>query len=221
MIDLTYDIGVNLNMYADNHQFYSMSSDIEVVNDNLTQSAIDASECYTSNFLQGNLDEYRILLLGSKLDNNINIVMDDKAVTSTDCLKLLGVSVDRHLRFDEHISKIYKKSSQRVGVLIRLRNLITTSTKLQLFKAAALPYLTYSHLVWHFCRASDSRKLERVQERALRAIYCDRSSSYDKLLSVADLCTLRNRRLQDMAILMYKTRQKSTFVRSILQTSSI
>ena len=48
--------------------------------------------------------------------------MGDIAVTSTDCLELLGVSIDRNLRFDEHISKIYKKSSQRVGVLMRLRN---------------------------------------------------------------------------------------------------
>ena len=63
---------------------------------------------------------------------------------------------------------------------MRLRNLIPTGTKIQLFKAAILPYLSYSHLVWHFCRASDSKKLERVQERALRAIYSDRSSSYDK-----------------------------------------
>ena len=62
---------------------------------------------------------------------------------------------------------------------MRFRNLIPTSTKLQLFKAAILPYLTYSHLVWHLCRASDSRKLEHVQERVLRAIYCDRSTIYD------------------------------------------
>ena len=73
---------------------------------------------------KGNLDKYRILILGTKLDNNINIVMDDIAVISTDCLELLGVSIDRNLRFDEHISKIYKKGSQRVGVLMRLRNLI-------------------------------------------------------------------------------------------------
>ena len=89
---------------------------------------------------------------------------------------------------------------------MRLGNLIPTGTKLQLLNAAILPYLTYSHLVWHFCLANDSRKLERVQERALRAIYCDRSLSYDKLLKMANLCTLRNRRLQDMAVLMYKTK---------------
>ena len=141
-----------------------------------------------------------VLLLGSKPGNNINIVIDNEVVViivvSTDCLKLLGVSMDRQLRFHDHISIIYKKSSQRVGLLLRLRNLLPTGTKLQLFKAAILRYLTYCHLVWHFCRATESRKLEQVQERALRAIYCDRSSSYEKLLNMATLCTRRNRRLQ-------------------------
>ena len=89
---------------------------------------------------------------------------------------------------------------------MRLRNVLPTGTRLQLFKAAILPYLTYCHLVWHFCRASDSRKLERVQERALRAFYCDRSSSYEKLLNMANLCTLRNRRLQYIAGLIYKVK---------------
>ena len=66
-----------------------------------------------------------VVLLGSKPGNNINIVIDNEVVVivvvSTDCLKLLGVSMDRQLLFDDHISIIYKKSSQRVVVLMQLR----------------------------------------------------------------------------------------------------
>ena len=66
-----------------------------------------------------------VVLLGSKPGNKINIVIDNEVVVivvvSTDCLKLLGVSMDRQLLFDDHISIIYKKSSQRVGVLMQLR----------------------------------------------------------------------------------------------------
>ena len=85
---------------------------------------------------------------------------------------------------------------------MRLRNFIPTRTKLQLFKAAILPYLTYSHLVWHFCRASESRKLERIQERALRVTFCDKTSRYDKLLVMVILCTLQ----KDQATLMYEVK---------------
>ena len=122
------------------------------------------------------------MTLGNKNDPMESIIIDDHEVKPTNCLKLLGVSIDNNLRFDEHISITCKKSSQRVGVLMRLKNLIPTDTKLQLFKAAILPYLTYCHIVWHFCRASDVRKLERIQERALRAVYRDKLSSYSKLL---------------------------------------
>ena len=90
---------------------------------------------------------------------------------------------------------------------MRLRNLIPTAAKLQLYKAAILPHLTYCHLTWHFCRASDTRKLERVQERRLRAVYKDKHSSYKQLLKRAALPTVLNRRLQDITIIMFKDKQ--------------
>ena len=99
-------------------------------------------------------------------------------------------------------------ASQRIGVLMRLRNLIPTEAKLQLYKSAVLPYLTYCHLVWNFCRASDARKLERLQERGLRAVYKNKNASYTQLLERAKLTTLANRRLQDICILMYKVKHR-------------
>ena len=57
--------------------------------------------------------------------------------------------------------------------------------------------MTYCHTVWHFCKASDARKLERVQERALRAVYDNRTAEYERILTQARLPRLVNRRLQD------------------------
>ena len=92
-------------------------------------------------------------------------------IESTEKLSLLGVTIDNKLNFNHHINNVCKKASQRIGVLMRLKNLIPTEAKLQLYKAAILPHLTYCHLTWHFCKASDRRKLERIQERGLRAVF--------------------------------------------------
>ena len=51
------------------------------------------------------------------------------------------------------ISDICKKASKRVGVLVRLRNMIPREAKLQLYKSAILPNLTYCLIIWHFCKA--------------------------------------------------------------------
>ena len=83
--------------------------------------------------------------------------------------------------------------------------MIPREAKLQLYKSAILPNLTYCRIVWHFCKASDARKLERVQERALRAIYNDRNATYEELLEKGRPSkSSQSRRLQDILILMYK-----------------
>ena len=105
-----------------------------------------------------------------------------------------------------NISTAYLRKLVRISLLMRLRNLIPTVAKLQLYKSAILPHLTYCHLVWHFCRASDTRRLERLQEQGLRANFRDRQSNYQQLLDKANLPTLYNRRLQDICILMYRVK---------------
>jgi hypothetical protein len=40
-------------------------------------------------------------------------------------------------------------------------------------------------LAWHFCTEKNSKKLEKVQERALRFVYEDYNSSYEELLHKA------------------------------------
>ena len=119
-------------------------------------------------------------------------------------MKLLGVLIDSDLNFSKHIAQVCRKASQQIGVLSRLKNLVPVPAKLTLFKSAILPHLTY----WHFARASDKRKLERMQERALRVIYLDKISSYEDLLKRANLDTLNERRLKDMLFLMYKVKHQ-------------
>ena len=81
-----------------------------------------------------------------------------------------------------------------------------SAAKLSLYKSSILLHLTYCYLVWHFCNTSDRRKLERIQERALRATYKTRSASHQELLDRAKLPTLYNRRLQDIASSMFKVK---------------
>ena len=95
-----------------------------------------------------------------------------------------------------------------IGVLQRLKNLIPMNAKLRIYKTAVLPHLTYCSLVWHFCRASDRNKLERINERGLRTVFKDRVSPYGDLLTHAGMTSLYNMRLQDIAIFMFKIRNR-------------
>ena len=113
------------------------------------------------NLLQVNVPKYQSMLMGSRL---INFVMTTVEI----CQIIRSIHLDSELNFSEHIcSCVCKKARQQIGVLRRLKKVIPTYAKLQLYKAAILPHLTYCSTIWHFCRASEKRKLERVKEGAL------------------------------------------------------
>ena len=48
--------------------------------------------------------------------------------------------------------------------------------------------------------------MERIQERALRAVFRSKSETYSKLLTRAGLLSLYQQRLQNIAIFMYKVK---------------
>ena len=93
------------------------------------------------NLLAGNLKKYQVLHLGFT-QNDSNICVNDVVIETKDNIILLGVVLDSKLNFSEHINSICKKASRRIGVLMRLRNLIPMKSKLILFKSAILPFLT-------------------------------------------------------------------------------
>jgi len=131
------------------------------------------------------------------LGDYTDMSIDGRVITHTDYIKLLGIHIDYSMNFSGHISELCD-ISKKVRILMRLHNLIPCSAKLTIYKSSILPYLTYCHMVWHFCKAFDSSKIERLQERALKAVYRGKSASYQTLLKLSGLPTLQNYRLQEM-----------------------
>ena len=97
-------------------------------------------------------------------------------------------------------------ANSKIGVLTRMRKLVLEKTKSRLFKSVILPGLNCCSIVWLVIRASDKHELERMQKKGLWAVFNDNTSSYNVLLKKAALPTLYNRRLQDLAILMFKVK---------------
>ena len=65
--------------------------------------------------------------------------------------------------------------------------------------------------IWEFCCSYDyddnnNNNNNNNKEGALRAAYCDNQATYEELLHRAKLPTLYTRRLQAIAIIMYKVK---------------
>ena len=72
--------------------------------------------------------------------------------------------------------------------------------KLNIYHSFILSNFNYCPLTWHFCGEPNTKKIEKIQERALRFIYSDFSSSYESLLIKSWLPSLKVRHLRTKAL---------------------
>ena len=127
--DLTYEMKSDVSMYGDNHQLCEMGEDLAKVKSSLAGNAEKASRWYEVNLLKRNISKYKTMLMYNdyKVTTSLSLNIQRNEMELTDKLLLLGVSIDCYLNFSDHIKTITKKTSQRIGVLIRLKKPYTYS----------------------------------------------------------------------------------------------
>jgi hypothetical protein len=155
--------------------------------------------------MQANPDKFQVLAVGKKTyDKNPSIHIQNSDLTCEKTVRLLGIEIDYQLNFDAHASSICRKASQQLNVLKRWDSLLNSLSKLTIFHSFILSNFNFCPLAWHFCTEKNSKKLGKVQERALRFVYEDYNSSYEELLHKAKVPSLQIRRIRTMALETFK-----------------
>ena len=90
------------------------------------------------NYLPANPEKLQLRIINPRnvdTDNdNQHISVDGHVIDRMGEIKLLEVQIDDKLNFTSHISELCTTSSQKVRVLVRLRNLIPCNAKLSLLQ---------------------------------------------------------------------------------------
>ena len=108
----------------------------------------------------------------------------------SDSFRYLGIIIDKHLSFKNHIKRVVSKSK---GVLRRLRISIPMAAAERLCKTIILPIFDY-WLAWHGCGKVNSDALEGLQRRAAKLIFPNSSLNNKELNATLGLIPLINRR---------------------------
>jgi hypothetical protein len=72
--------------------------------------------------------------------------------------------------------------------------------------------------IWHFCGEVNTKKVEKIKERALRFIYEDYSITYEELLCKSKIPSLKIRRLRTVALEVFKiiSRECSVYLQDLI-----
>ena len=119
--------------------------------------------------------------------------------------------LDEILNLIESVSEEFPSySSKQLGVLKGIGKNLCKLGILNIYHSFILSNFSYSPLTWHFRGEANTKKLEKIHERALRFIYNDYVSDYDTLLDLSKMPTLKLRRLRTMALEVFKILHKES-----------
>ena len=129
-----------------------------------------------------NEDKCHLLVANQSKDKSIRL--GNETVVSSRCVELLGVQIDEHLNFNEHIKKLYKKGNQKLQALARISKYLNKDTLKMLMKTFIISQFNYCPLTWMFHNRTINNKINRLHERALRLVYDDENLSFEELLEL-------------------------------------
>ena len=120
--------------------------------------------------------------------------------------KLLGVTINKNLKFKEHILNQCKKAGQKLSALGRVCHILSLERRKSLMKAFIESQFGYCPLVWMFCGRQENNRINHLHERALRIVYNDYKSTFENLLELDNSVSIHHRNIRLLSIELYKVK---------------
>ena len=187
--------------YADDNTLSFHSPNFSQVIQVLQDESNILIEWFRINKMQANPDKFQAIAVGKKSFSQKPVFqIGNTSINCEETVKLLGIDIDYKLNFESHISNICIKAGRQLNILKRIGKNLTKLNKLTIFHTFILSNFNFCPMAWHFCTESSTKKMEKLQERALRFIYDDYTLSYTELLHKVKMPSLHIRRMRTMAI---------------------
>ena len=120
-------------------QHDSIDGTIQILNSELAKIA----EWYDSNKLTLNVNKTQMLMLSrnKNLNPQGDVILGNEAIQKVTKAKFLGVIVDQHLNWNDHILMVSRKISKSFGIISHIRNNLDTKSKKLIYYSLIHPYL--------------------------------------------------------------------------------
>ena len=192
----------NIANYADDNSPYACKANSDLVITQLQEDTSKLLRWFSDNSLKANPDKFH--LITSDTDENISITVGQYNIHNSNNHNLLGVIIDNKLTFNEHVSSLCKKATQKLHALIRVSRFMNTDKKRVIMKSFITSHFNYCPLIWMLHSRLLNTRINKIHERALRIVYNDNISTFDNLLEKDNSVTVHERNIQTLAIELYK-----------------
>ena len=203
MLDLMED--AEICNYADDTTIYVVSDKIDDVVRRLEDGIAAILNWFPNNYMKLNEEKCHVLIFGG-IHDDIRMKIGTSVIKETKEQMLLGINIDNKLTFKSHVETLCKKAAQKLHALARIANYMETEQLASLMNAFIVSHFSYCPLVWMFHDRNINKKVNKIQERALRIVYKDNHSDFETLLVNQNSASAHQRSLRLLLSEIYKTK---------------
>ena len=189
--------------FADDTTPFVCDHDLNTVLTKLEENSAIALTWFETNYMKLNSDKCHLLVSGHNYEEMFVEIGNDK-IWESKSVKLLGITIDKELKFDKHVDKICSKANRKLNVLSRMQSFLSVRKRKIVFKSFIESQFKYCPLTWMFCSRKSNNKINRLHERALRIVYNDFETTYEELLSHDNSFSIHDQNIYRLAAEIYK-----------------
>ena len=187
--------------FADDTNLIQFGKTLNTLNVTLNSDLDSLSTWLNANKIALNVakTEYIIFKSRFKVPGDLNLFLNGHRLSPSLSLKYLGVLLDEHLNWGQHISNLCLKLRRANGVLSKIRHYVPSEILLGIYHALFNSHLSYGCQLWGQTENQYSRRAFILQKFAIRLISFSlpRSSSAPifkrlQVLTIFDLVKLLN-----------------------------
>lgn len=133
-------------LYADGTALFVTGSSVREIETKLCEDMASTQQWLYNNKFTLNTKKIKSMLFGTSqklqhINDQLEVRAGDDVLEQVQTFKYLGLWFDPSLTWAAHVDAVSKKISQRIGMLYRLRQTITTDVASILFKSLIQPII--------------------------------------------------------------------------------
>ena len=202
---LLFICDANICNFADDNSIYAAGKDQQEVISILQKEISNVLYWFKVNSMAANPDKFQLMFLGKNKDNIAKISFENIILQPTNCVKLLGISIDSKLNFESHVQALCKNASNKIKALFRIRPYLDIYSAKRICDIFILSIFNYCPLIWMYGCKSNDKLINKTHKRALMAVHKDYKLSFEELLQKDDSVFIYVRNLRFLLIEIYKS----------------
>ena len=159
-------------LFADDTNVFITGKNLNLLIETMNTELQNLYEWMSINKLSLNIKKTKFMIFSAKKSPEIedDVLINGHVIEKVEKFKFLGVIIDSHLKWMDHIHHIKKKISKGLGILYKAKRLLNPCTLLTLYYSFMYPYFLYCIEVWGNAANNSLLSLLKLQKRALRLI---------------------------------------------------